>query len=319
MQTNPGTRISASERYAVQGDGERFSVVDTETMEVVSGKRPLTRSAAEKRAKELNRLHYRLPTQTVAVPCLEDCGGYTVVFAAPAGEEPVRRVCDACIERQEAEEAAKRREFESAHRKRSIASLMEGAGVNAREYGHCTLESFNPDPDRMALKRAYQFVQAFLAGRRPRIYFWSQRPDSSIAPGSGKTHLAHGILHSLMLEPDVPPASLRYVFVPALIREARAAIKTQGVTVQDVIQKYTTPELLVWDDFGAGGDWRFAEEEVIFPLLEARGGRSDIFTSNDPIEKMEWRSEYAPRIASRLARAYSICLTGPDRRQRTAL
>jgi DNA replication protein DnaC len=82
----------------------------------------------------------------------------------------------------------------------------------------------------------------------------------------------------------------------------------------DVMRMLVEPELLIWDDFGAERWSTDFAPGLIFTVLESRRGRSDLFTSNHPIERVETKSEHGARIASRLSRCYQMCMTGPDRR-----
>ncbi len=230
-------------------------------------------------------------------------------------------LCQADAKRREEEQAradaeAKRR---AAHEARvtNAAKHLGGIGIN-RKYLDKTLGNFIPDADPGALRAAQSFVSGFLGGERPSLYLFSARAGESIAPGTGKTHLAVGVLHTLALNPDVRLEDLGFVFVPRLLLEIQATFKHPKRSELEVVEKYAAPELLVWDDFGAEKLSDYAAR-TLYTLLYEREGRSNIFTSNLSLGDIEGRdpSGYTQRITSRIAgEARILRMTGPDRRLR---
>jgi DNA replication protein DnaC len=226
-------------------------------------------------------------------------------------QEDARREAEE-VERQE-REAKARAEHEA--RVVNAEAHLARIGVN-RKYRTKTLGNFIPDADPAALKVAQHMVSEFLTGERPSLYLYSERPGESIAPGSGKTHLAVGIIHTLALNPAVRLEDLGFVFVPRLLLEIQATFKHPEKSELEVVKKYAEPELLVWDDFGAEKLSDYAAR-TLYTILYEREGRSNVFTSNLSLADVEARdpSGYTQRITSRIAGdARIVRMTGPDRR-----
>jgi DNA replication protein DnaC len=238
------------------------------------------------------------------------------------GDRPIWTKCEVCQQEAEAAgeaEAAQRKEAEKreVHEARvtNAAAHLKRIGIN-RLYREKTLGTFNPDADPTALREAQRVVNAYLSGERPSLYLFSERPGERLAPGTGKTHLACGILHTLALNPDVKLADLGFVFVPELLMEIQATFKHPEKSELEVVKKYAAPELLVWDDFGAEKLSDYAAR-TLFTLLYKREGRSNVFTSNLSLDAIEGRdpSGYTQRITSRIVGdARIVRMTGPDRR-----
>lgn len=276
----------------------------------------LTRKAAEKRAAG-QRVAGSSTTSSKGERC-------------PAcGERPAKRVgegpfallapCDPCRDAATSEDESRKRldrERRAKERRDKVESVMQSAGVNVRKYGGATLETFNPDPDRAALDRAREFVAAFMRGERPSLYLFSERPGERLAPGNGKTHLAVGILREVVLEVVTRPSDVRFAFVPEMLLEIQDTFDNPQSSMLDVVKRYSEPELLVWDDFGAEKLSDFAVR-TLYTILYKREGRSNIFTSNLTLDAVESRDAYAERITSRIAGdARLVRLRGPDRRVR---
>lgn len=257
--------------------------------------------------------------KTLSAPC--DCGrgekkGYEI---GPKVWWSNCELCQADTHREEAErkmaEAEAKRRAEHEQRVTNAGAHLTRIGVN-RKYRDKTLGNFIPDTDPRALKEAQSFVSDFLNGERPSLYLYSERPGEQIAPGTGKTHLAVGILHTLALNPDVKLDDLGFVFVPRLLLEIQATFKHPERSELEVVEKYAAPDLLVWDDFGAEKLSDYAAR-TLYTLLYEREGRSNVFTSNLSLGDIEGRdaSGYTQRITSRIAgEARILRMTGPDRR-----
>lgn len=232
-------------------------------------------------------------------------------------------MCRAEAEVAEVEEQAARvraeREKAATVRRENIEEYLERKGVN-RKCRSMQLEDFHPDPDRWAFEQAKRLVAEFTAGERSSLYLYSERPNERIAPGSGKTMLAVGIMRELLLRPKVPVDSIGFAFVPRLLLEIQATFKHPEKSELSVVKKYVAPELLVWDDFGAEKLSDYAAR-TLYTILYEREGKANVFTSNLSLDDIESRdpSGYTQRITSRIAGdARIVCLTGPDRRLRIA-
>lgn len=240
----------------------------------------------------------------------------------PLGGRVLWRPCSDCVsERATAEENAAA-ELAEAKRLATLESRvinaekhLERIGVN-RVYRTKTLAGFTPDTDPDALHASIDLVERFRAGDRPSLYLFSERPGEVIAPGTGKTHLAAGVLSALALDPAIALEDLGFVFVPRLLLEIQATFKHPERSELEIVEKYARPELLVWDDFGAEKLSDYAAR-TLYTLLYEREGRSNLFTSNLSLGAVEDRdpSGYTQRITSRIAGdARIVRMSGPDRR-----
>lgn len=230
--------------------------------------------------------------------------------------------CEACKAdraREEREEAERKAAAEAKqrleYRAENVGLFLERMGVT-RKYHGVTLGSFIADTDAKALAAAQGLVEEFLNGDRPSLYLYSVRPGEAIAPGCGKTHLAVAALAALILNPDVPLDDLGFCFVPRMLLEIQSTFKHPERSELSVVKKYSRPELLVWDDFGAEKLSDYAAR-TLYTILYEREGKSNIFTSNLSLGEIEARdpSGYTQRITSRIAGDSRIIrMVGPDRR-----
>lgn len=242
------------------------------------------------------------------------------------GDRVMWRPCETCRAEAEIREQVDQAERDRLRREEAIAircdnvdEFLERKGVN-RKCRAMRLEDFCPDPDRLAFHQAQRFVSEFAAGERPSLYLYSERPGEKIAPGCGKTHLAVGIMRALTLMPEIPLDDVSFAFVPRMLLEIQATFKHPEKSELSVVKKYATPELLIWDDFGAEKLSDYAAR-TLYTILYEREGKSNIFTSNLSLDEIEARdsSGYTQRITSRIAGDSRIlCLTGPDRRLEAA-
>ena len=142
--------------------------------------------------------------------------------------------------------------------------------------------------------------------------------------GSGKTHLACGILrgfadhgHSQRLEGyqdyfEYDEISARFLTVPELLGIVKASFDGQGKSSEWIIKSYQHARCLVLDDLGAEQktEWSFS---CLYRIISFRDSEMlpTIITSNLSLAQLE---EWEPRIASRLAGMRVITLGGKDMR-----
>lgn len=236
------------------------------------------------------------------------------------------RRCEVCRAEAEVRQAKEQSEREQAKREEAATArrdkidyLLERKGVN-RKCRSMRLEEFHPTPDRWALEQANRFVAEFSADERPSLYLYSTRPGEKIAPGTGKTMLAVGIMRELMLNPAIDIEAVGFAFVPRMLLEIQATFKHPEKSELSIVKKYAAPELLIWDDFAAEKLSDYAAR-TLYTILYEREGKSNVFTSNLSLAQVEERdpSGYIQRITSRIAGdSRIVCMTGPDRRLRAA-
>ena len=142
--------------------------------------------------------------------------------------------------------------------------------------------------------------------------------------GSGKTHLACGILrgwtdirHAPRLEGyqvyfEYDEISARFITVPELLGTVKSSFDGQGKSTEWIIKSYQNARCLVLDDLGAEQktEWSFS---CLYRIISHRDSEMlpTIITSNLALAQLE---EWEPRIASRLAGMRVITLAGNDMR-----
>lgn len=256
--------------------------------------------------------------------CSAGCGAPVEAVRFRTGDERIPR-CTACAAaekaaRVEAEAAAERehRDGEADERGARILQLLEECHVDtAGPHGEATLEGFDPNPDREALRAAQEFVRQFRAGERPNLFLYSKRPTEGVAPGSGKTHLAVAILRALLLSGDVTPRSARFV------RETRVTITLRRLiregAPEDYLDELIRQELLILDDVGKAKTDSPWLRELMFELVAGRESRATIITSNfSPGDLIKQDEAFRPLVSRIIAKGPAKVLVGPDRRARAA-
>lgn len=191
----------------------------------------------------------------------------------------------------------------------ALRSALAAAGVGAR-FLSCSLDSFRPQT-----KTQEKLVQ------RMRRYVASLPTDRGLfiagPVGTGKTHLAVGILRAAM---DLRGIRGRFAMVPAVLAQIRAAIGRGDEEAAHLLESYQRTQLLILDDLGAERvtDW---VREQLFLLVDARyqAMLPTIVTTNDTLEALE--DHVGQRIVSRIMEMCDgIALDGPDyRKQAKAL
>lgn len=237
------------------------------------------------------------------------CGAETGRVILRGGERTIHMTCDVCSNRSEEERLeALRRRFGS------IEQILSQAGVNVRGYGHCTLDSFDPDPDARALEMAKGFVDAFWRRERPGLYLYARRGSDGLATGNGKSHLAVAIMREVLADPKVPEDRMRFVGAAELTLRIRDAWNRK-VSTWELTQPHRLAELLVIDDLGVETSDAWAAE-ALYVLMESRLGRSTIITSNLTLQQQAERDDgIMERVVSRiLEQCDPVELRGPDRR-----
>lgn len=164
-----------------------------------------------------------------------------------------------CIE---CTKAARKLELHQAEQKASIESSMRKACIPAR-FATRTLETFEAHNDGAA--RAYRIAEAYsgdfasvLAAGRALVFCGNV--------GTGKTHLAIGIIHRVM--------GMRHTARYGVLIDAIRAVKetwgrSSTTTEAEVLAGYTAPDLLVLDEVGVqfGSD---SEKLILFSIVNAR-------------------------------------------------
>lgn len=174
----------------------------------------------------------------------------------------------------------------------SRLSIMRQADVPVRYHGK-TLDTYDAggNGQALALRYALEYADDFAAARaagRGLIFCGT--------PGTGKTHLAVGIMHRVL--------SAGYTARFAIVLDAMQAIKgtyrkDSATSEAAVIEKLTAPDLLVLDEIGNqyGTD---AERIILSSVINARYNdmKPTILLSNLP--KHELMRELGDRVVDRM-------------------
>jgi len=168
--------------------------------------------------------------------------------------------CPECQKEAEAEASAARA---AEYQRLAVKAKLRDAGIPAR-FALATLESFvadsrdQKDALKAAMKYAADFSEALVHGRC--LAFVGP-------PGTGKTHLAVGIVREILAQGH----SALITTVGDYVREIKDQCwgKDKESTESVVIAKYRAPDLLVLDEVGVQFGSQ-TEENLIFTLINKR-------------------------------------------------
>ena len=244
------------------------------------------------------------PCDCYCVRCGEDFPGVRTTI----GSREIRtQFCDECVRIMD------RTPQEEPKAPTSVEEYLEAAGVNVREYGRTSLETFDASDAPAALEAARDFVLEVEAADR----YDPVRGLIYCGPtGTGKTLLAVGILRELIERGAVDPRRVVFRPVPDLIRDIQDTYGTGGTAA--LLRELERAEVLVLDDLG---DEKASPDalRIIRGLVNARSGWPTVVTSNHLPGELGDRHDGDPgwiRLASRLGTRNfrTVRVTGPDRR-----
>jgi DNA replication protein DnaC len=151
--------------------------------------------------------------------------------------------------------------------------LLERAARIPRRYEHCSFENFETHSDSQgaAYRVARRFVKDFPVGEMGLLI---------TGPcGTGKTHLAVGLIRALMSERGVP--CLFYDFQD-LLKEIQGSFSpVKGVSEMEILQSVFTADVLVLDDLGAQKPTLWVRDTVGHIINNRYNNRrTTLFTTN---------------------------------------
>lgn len=164
------------------------------------------------------------------------------------------------------------------HHAARVAALVERARI-PRRYQHCSFESYTanfPGADP-SLAAAYLMARNFVDGYPATTERQGLLLTGSI--GVGKTHLAVGILHSLVVEKGVHGLFCDY---RELLKEIQNSYNSQVATTElEILRPVFEAEVLVLDELGASKPTEWVWDTVAH-ILNTRYNdeRTTIITTN---------------------------------------
>lgn len=158
------------------------------------------------------------------------------------------------------------------------AMLLERAAIPAR-YEHCMLENYEaafPGADR-TLAAAHLMARRFVDGYPATTSGRGILLTGSI--GVGKTHLAVGILHALIVEKDVHGLFCDY---RELLKQIQHSYNPQVATTEmEILQPVFDAEVLVLDELGAAKPTDWVWDTVALVLnMRYNDKRTTLITTN---------------------------------------
>src|SRR5271155_166078 len=163
---------------------------------------------------------------------------------------------------------------------RQAARLLKRAAI-PRRYEHCTLDSYEPDYGQadQSLAAAYMMARNFVTG-----YPVTTEGRGLLLTGDvgiGKTHLAVGILHALILEKGVRGLFCDYRELLKRIQESYNPLV--ATTELEILAPVFEAEVLILDELGAQKptDWVW---DTVALILNTRYNdkRTTLITTNYP-------------------------------------
>jgi DNA replication protein DnaC len=220
--------------------------------------------------------------------------------------------CAACRKADADREERARYETAKRERQAEILDLLHNAGPNVAEHRDATLDSFDTaECGDMPVAAAREFIAATLASRAydpvRGLYLWG-------GTGTGKTHLAVGVLRELLSDPRVKPCDVLYDHAAELMARIQDTYGT-GTSTMELLERRFKARVWVLDDLGT----ERASDDIarhLTLIFTKRAMRPTVVTSNLAPEQFERRRPELVRVVSRLGPAYfrAVEVKGRDRR-----
>lgn len=183
---------------------------------------------------------------------------------------------------------------------------MERIGIS-RRFQDCSLENYKPftKEQRAGMKKCLAYSRIFPTDRGLLI---------SGPVGTGKTHLAIGIVREVMKQNEATIS--RFVEVPALLAEIRSGFNAGRSTETSPMKMIEQADLLILDDLGAERVTDWVREQLYLVINERYSQmKPTIITTNDSLEELE--ENVSQRTVSRIMdMCDGILLTGEDFRKK---
>lgn len=241
---------------------------------------------------------------TVEVPCPE-CGGDMKAWKEKEGVEPrCAPVCASCGHKSlmKKEAITTKRLFEDSLKQKGFNYLRYGSLLTDKSLWDCTLNGYKElDADTTNAKRiAIESCKQIMDGKEIHVVF-------SGTPGTGKSHLAMGMLQGILKKSNYEKKVL-FVSYRELLEQLKFAMNDEAARKQitgSLMAELKLADVVVLDDLGAElGTIDAATKattynlDVLTSVLEARQSKATIFTTNLSGETIG--NVYGDRILSRI-------------------
>lgn len=237
-----------------------------------------------------------LPDRDVYTPpkCREH--GITLGECELCNEANERRYRE--YEEEEARKIAKTKERIAKERNEHPEKWLEKYNV-PRKFMGCSFDNFRGGEQVKEICRTFPSKSILLSGKT----------------GCGKTHLAVATLRD-MVRRDAIQYTAIFTTTPELLLDIRSCYSSNG-DEKDLVEKYSTPAILILDDLGAdkATEWAIS---TLYLIIDRRNKdmKETLITTNLTMEGIE--NQYGARIASRLSDMVIVEIKMPDYRKKRA-
>lgn len=222
--------------------------------------------------------------------------------ARQVGKIVLGRACPKCLRASHLQAEARNRELDAQAQQRLWHKRLQDAGIPAAFLG-ATLDTFTPGNERarqmLTVVRLYAENFKIVLKQRP--------PSGTVCvgvPGTGKTHVACGLVQDLMRQ-GYCAAYLSCNEFLLQVKEAQYGRSADRVSV--LLQRYMTPHFLAADEFGlhTTNDYDY---QVLFTLIDGRYKRNlpTMLASNMTPEELKKTAD--PRLMERVLGPYGSTL-----------
>jgi DNA replication protein DnaC len=162
------------------------------------------------------------------------------------------------------------------------------------------------DDLKKALLKTKRYVDDFKISEPTSLFFQGNF-------GTGKSHLSVSITKALRDK----GYSVIFISIPKLLTKIRNTYNKSSEQSEDqILNTLASVDLVAFDDIGAEGEIKGWGMQKIFEVIDQRGGKHNIFTTNLSSQEFESSKELA-RIFSRLMMdAEPVIMNGEDYRKR---
>jgi DNA replication protein DnaC len=171
-----------------------------------------------------------------------------------------------------------------------------------------SFDNFDAHSDdlKKSLKTARRYIENFDIKEPASLFFQGKF-------GTGKSHLSVSITKAIRDK----GYSVIFISIPKLLTKIRSTYNSKSEQSEDqILNTLASVDLVAFDDIGAEGEIKGWGMQKIFEVIDQRGGKHNIFSTNLSSQEFESSKELA-RIFSRLMMdAEPVIMNGEDYRKR---